>query len=178
MESLAHAKNHTIQGLSRISQFWGFPKAMGALFGALYLSAAPLSLDELVEQVGVTKGAVSTNIRQLERLGLVHKRLELGSRKDFYIAETDFWKIFKGILQERSKSEFDQALHTIAESLEIVDRTALSSPEEQQLARFYQKRLAAMQDFFNSLDRLVAVLLAWEDFKVNALERLLGRKEK
>ena len=67
------------------------------------------------------KGAVSTNVRQLERLGMVHKHIQLGSRKDFYIAETDFWKIAKGILKEREQSEFDAALNTVGESLDMVD---------------------------------------------------------
>ena len=54
---LTAAREEFIQGMSRISHFWGFPKAMGAIYGAIYLSPAPLSLDEIVEQVGVTKGA-------------------------------------------------------------------------------------------------------------------------
>ena len=58
-------QEHFIQGMSRISNFWGFPRAMGAIYGAIYLSPAPVSLDELVEQVGVSKGSVSTNVRQL-----------------------------------------------------------------------------------------------------------------
>ena len=82
-ETLDQARDTLIQGLSRISQFWGFPRGMGAIFGALYLSPLPLSLDELVEQVGITKGAVSTNVRSLERLGMVHPHLEIGERKDF-----------------------------------------------------------------------------------------------
>ena len=80
--TLFAARQHFIQGLSRISQFWGFPKAMGAIFGALYLSPNPLSLDELVEQVEVTKGAVSTNVRALERLGMFHIQIVIGERKD------------------------------------------------------------------------------------------------
>src|SRR5512139_2675922 len=100
-DNLLQAREHFLQGVSRISAFWGFPKAMGAIYGALYLSPQPLSLDELVEQVSVTKGAVSTNVRALERLGMVHRRIQVGERKDYYIAETDFWKIVKGILRER-----------------------------------------------------------------------------
>ncbi len=177
MEKLEQVKNHTIQGLSRISQFWGFPKAMGALFGALYLSSAPLSLDDLVEQVGVTKGAVSVNIRQLERLGLVHKHFELGSRKDYYTAEPDFWKIFKKILQERNKSEFDHALNSVNESLEMLSEAKNLPPEQTETALFYQKRLKTMQDFFHGLDRLVSILLALDEFRTSALERLLGNKK-
>ena len=172
-DNLLQAREHFLQGVSRISEFWGFPKAMGAIFGATYLSPQPLSLDDLVEQVGVTKGAVSTNVRALERLGMVHKRILMGERKDYYVAETDFWKIVKGILREREKSEFDHALRMVGESLEMVEGAEFD-PQEAELRRFYQKRLGAMQSFFRSLDNLVATLLALDEFRAGALEKLLG----
>jgi DNA-binding transcriptional regulator GbsR (MarR family) len=175
-EHLLQAREHFLQGVSRISEFWGFPKAMGAIYGALYLSPQPLSLDELVEQVGVTKGAVSTNVRALERLGMVHRRIQVGERKDYYTAETDFWKIIKSILREREKSEFDLALRMVGESLEMVD-SGQAGAEDAELVRFYQKRLGAMQSFFRSLDNLVAMLLALDEFRAGALEKLLGLRK-
>lgn len=176
-EQLAHARDHFILGLSRISNFWGFPKAMGAIFGALYLSPDPCSLDELVELAGVSKGAVSTNVRALERLGMVHKQMQIGDRKDYYLAETDFWKIVKGILREREKSEFDHALRTVDESLEIVNQPSFNGAQAD-LAQFYGERLRAMQAFFRALDNLVAMFLALDEFRVGALERLLGARGK
>ena len=176
-ETLCDARENFIQGLSRISHFWGFPKAMGAIYGALYLSPLPLSLDEIVEQVGVTKGAVSTNARALERLGMVHKHVRIGERKDYYTAETDFWKIIKNILREREKSEFDHALHTVSESLEMINQKEIQSDEEE-TRRFYEKRMKAMQDFFHSLDNLVATALALDDLRAGALEKLIGLGKK
>ena len=172
---IAEARNHFVQGMSRISNFWGFPRAMGAIYGAIYLSPTPLSLGEIVEQVGVTKGAVSTNVRQLERLGMVHKQLQLGDRKDYYTAETDFWKIIKGILQEREKSEFDLALRTVDESLEMVDK----SEENPELTQFYQERMGAMQTFFKSLDGLVSAVMKFESLvSLSALKNLVEKTAK
>jgi DNA-binding transcriptional regulator GbsR (MarR family) len=171
-EKILEVRQNFIQGLSRISQFWGFPKAMGAIYGALYLSPQPLSLDDLVKQVGVTKGAVSTNVRFLERLGMVHPHIQLGERKDYYQAETDFWKIVKGIIREREKSEFDRALRTVSESLETIE-SGQFDPEDEQLAHFYHKRLSAMQSFFHSLDNLVATVLALDELRLGALDKIL-----
>jgi DNA-binding transcriptional regulator GbsR (MarR family) len=163
------AKQNFIQGMSRISYFWGFPKGMGAIYGALYLSPQPLSLDNLVQEVKLTKGAISTNIRSLERLGLVHKHLKVGDRRDFYSAEIDFWKIIKGILQEREKTEFDHAIRTVSESLDMVQS---SNPQlnDKELAEFYQQRLTALQSFFTTLDNLVAAVLGFEELKSGALD--------
>jgi DNA-binding transcriptional regulator GbsR (MarR family) len=180
--TLESARQTLIEALSRISQFWGYPRAMGAIYGALYLSPSPLSLDELVEQVGVTKGAVSTNVRALERLNMVHRHVRLGERKDYYSAETDFWKIVKGVLKEREQSEFDQALRAVGESLAQVkafQAGGQSEMDQAEMAVFYAERLRAMQSFFNTLDHLVGTVLALEELRLGTLERLLGgmRKE-
>ncbi len=176
-DQLDNARDNFIQGMSRISNFWGFPRAMGAIYGAVYLSPTPLSLDAIVAQVGVTKGAVSTNVRTLERLGMVHKRIQLGDRKDYYIAEVDFWKVIKGVLREREQSEFDLALRTVGDSLEMVG-AAEGDADEQALAAFYQERMQNMQRFFNNLDNIVATLLALDNLRLNSVSKLFGGGEK
>jgi len=171
-EELTKAYHSFIQGISRISNFWGFPKAMGAIYGAIYLSPAPVTLDDLVDQVGVSKGAVSTNVRQLERLGMIHKHLVIGDRKDYYSAEIDFWKIVKGILREREKSEFDNALRSVSESLEMVNTAHDLSPQDAEAALFYQQRMQNMQSFFKTLDNIVATALALEELRLSTIGRL------
>jgi DNA-binding transcriptional regulator GbsR (MarR family) len=176
-DALLQARNHFIQGMSRISHFWGFPKGMGAIYGAIYLSPSPLSLDDLVEQANISKGAVSTNVRMLERLGMVHKHIQIGERRDFYVAETDFWKIVKGILREREKNEFDLALRTVEQSLETVESGPVPT-EKAELAVFYQKRMHTMKSFFHTLDNLVATVLALDELRAGTIEKLFGgRKE-
>ena len=176
---LIAAREEFIQGMRRISHFWGFPKAMGAIYGDIYLSPDPLSLEEIVEQVGVTTGAVSSHVRALERLGMVHKQIRLGDRKDYYEAEDDFWKVIKGVLREREQQEFDLALRTVNHSLVRVDQAAgEGSPEggNPELAAFYKQRMENMQRFFNSLDNIVATLLALDNLRLNSVSKLFGSK--
>ena len=173
--SLAHAHDHFVQGMSRISNFWGFPKAMGAIYGTIYLSPNPLSLDEIVEQVGVSKGAVSTYVRQLERFNMVHQEYQIGDRKDYYTAETDFWKMVRSILQQREQHEFDKALNAVNESIAIADQAGADT----ELTRFYQKRMGAMQAFFGTLDSLFGAVLALESLvSLSALKSLLEKANK
>ncbi|MEK6222446.1 MAG: ArsR family transcriptional regulator [Chloroflexota bacterium] len=176
MANLNTAREHFIQGMSQIGNFWGFPKAMGAIYGAVYLSPNPISLNEIMEHVRVTKGAVSTNIRQLERLGMVHKHIEIGERKDYYIAEIDFWKIVRGILKERDQHEFDKALNAVGESLEM---TTQSEKEDPDLAAFYRERMGGMQTFFKALDNLVAAILTLEGLvSLSALRNMIDKSNK
>src|SRR5919109_2402963 len=119
--TLTKIKEDFTQGLSQISRFWGFPKGMGAIFGVLYLSPTPLSLDEIVQETGLTKGAVSTEIRALARMGLVHRSSRLGDRKDYYEAESDFYTAIKSILKERQNSEFDRAVRSVRDTLATME---------------------------------------------------------
>lgn len=169
---LDSAREHFIQGISRIAHFWGLPKAVGAIYGAIYLSPTPITLDELVEQVSISKGAVSTNVRSLERLRMIHKQFKMGDRKDYYVAETDFWKIIKDILREREKNEFDVALRTVSDSLEIVQKANLKSSE---LADFYQERIKGMKKFFDSLDSIVATIITLDELRAGTIKKLFGK---
>lgn len=161
-----------IESLSRISEFWGYPRVMGALYAALYLSPIPLSLDELIPLAGVTKGAISTNIRALEQLGMVHRHLRSGDRKDYYEADTDFWKIAKTILARRQKPEFDKALSGVTATLEQV-RLGGHPEADAELAHFYESRLEAMEGFFHTLDGIVGTLLQVEKLREDGLKALL-----
>ena len=172
-DELQAAKENFIQGMSRIGSFWGFPKAMGAIYGVIYLSPDLVGLDELVEQAGVSKGAVSTNVRTLERLGMVHKKMKLGDRKDYYIAEADMWKIVRGVLKEREKTEFGLALDTVGESLQMVE--TVTDPIDPELNAFYKERMEGMQSFFNSLDSMVAAFIALDNLRVSALPSLFKK---
>lgn len=146
---------------------------MGAIYGAIYLSPDPVSLDEIVSQVGVTKGAVSTNVRHLERLGMVHKQSVLGDRKDYYSAETDFWKIVGGILKEREKNEFDAALRSVGESIRMISD---SQSDDSELAEFYITRMGTMESFFKTLDSLVAAVTRLEGLiSLSALKNLINK---
>jgi DNA-binding transcriptional regulator GbsR (MarR family) len=175
-QALARAKETFILGMSRISHFWGFPKAMGAIYGAIYLSPQPVSLDDLVVQVNVTKGAVSTNVRALERLGMVYKVDKIGQRKDFYTAETDLWKILKGILREREKNDFDRGLSSIDDSLVLLKDAEMESSQAE-LPSFYLERLWAMRAFFQNLDRLMASILELEQLSQQTFLKISENNE-
>lgn len=172
---LESVRRDFIEGMSRVAAFWGLPKAMGATYGALYLSPEPMSLDDLVEQVGVTKGAVSTNVRHLARLGMVHQHVRLGERRDYYSAEGDFWKIVKGVLREREKAEFDRAIATVSHCLDAVG-AAKPAADAVPLALHYQERLAHMQGFFHSLDSLVATIMRLDDLRHGSMQALFRKR--
>jgi len=169
-ESITQIKQNFVEGLSQVSRFWGFPKGMGAIFAVLYLSPAPLPLDEIVVQTGLTKGAVSTEVRALARLGLVHRSSKLADRKDYYEAETDFYKSIRAILKERQNTEFERAVASVKETLEKLE-AGTSSREER---AFLTERVRALQSFFDAIDSLARAVIKLEKLGFVNVEKILG----
>ncbi len=154
-DDLVEIKQSFVEGLSGISQFWGFPRGMGAIFAVLYLSPGSLSLDDLVEQTHLTKGAISTNVRSLARLGLIHADPHLGDRKDYYLAETNFYRAVRSILKERQNNDFDRAIATVRETLEKLGESP-GEPDPERV--FLVERVQALKDFFDALDALAGAV--------------------
>ncbi len=160
-------RESTMEAMGRITSFWGFSKIMGQMYGLLYLSSKPLTLDEMSESISVSKGNVSINIRALERWNMVKPVWVKGDRKDYYEAETDFWKIVKGVLREREKKEFDQALVSVSSNLKKAEEVHKTLKRAD--TAFAIDRLKKLEDFITTMDKLVGVLMTLEDLKRNFL---------
>ncbi len=169
-ESLAQIKQNFVEGLSHISRYWGFPKGMGAIFAVLYLSPAPLSLDEIVAQTRLTKGAVSTQVRALARMGLVRRSSKLADRKDYYEAETDFYKSIRSILKERQNTEFDRAVASVKETIEKLEAGSSYAEERQ----FLLERARALQEFFDAIDALARAVTKLDGLGMNTVKSILS----
>jgi DNA-binding transcriptional regulator GbsR (MarR family) len=169
---LSQLKQNFTEGLSQISRFWGFPKGMGAIFAVLYISPTPLSLDEIVQQTGLTKGAISTEVRTLARMGLVHRSSRLADRKDYYEAESDFYKSIRSILKERQNSEFDSAIRSVQETLKELESGSVSGDEAE--VQFIHERIKALQEFFNAIDTLSNAVIKLESLGLGNVKKILS----
>jgi len=169
---LPQLKKDFTESLSQISRFWGFPKGMGAIFAVLYLSPAPIPLDDIVKQTGLTKGAVSTEVRTLARMGLVHRSAKLGDRKDYYEAETDFYASIRAILKERQNGEFDRALRSVKDTLTQLESGSVSGDEAD--LNFIRKRVKALQEFFDAIDSLSSAVIKLEKLGISNVTKILN----
>jgi DNA-binding transcriptional regulator GbsR (MarR family) len=140
---------------------------MGQIYALLYLSIEPVSLGEIAEQLCISKGNASLNIRNMERWGLIHPISKRGDRRDYYQAETDFWKIARGILNERDKKEMDHTLNAIASMLNSVN--AVSNDATSSEISFYKERLGHMLDFGNAINHMVQAFLTFDSLRINSL---------
>ncbi|MCS7070181.1 MAG: helix-turn-helix domain-containing protein, partial [Anaerolinea sp.] len=118
-QTLVAAQHSMLDGLGQLAHYFGFSKVMGQIYGALLLSARPLCLDDLVEQLGISKANASMNMRTLENLGMVRQVWVRGSsgRRKFYEAETDFWQIITNVLKGREMRDVERALTVMEENI-------------------------------------------------------------
>lgn len=119
----AHTRSKFIEAGGSTTQSFGLGRLVGQIYALLYLSPAPICLEEIASQLGVSKASISITVRQMERWAAVHKVWVKGDRRDFYEAETDFRKIFRdGFLETLQKK-----LHTAGRHLEQVETHAKQS---------------------------------------------------
>ena len=84
-----------VEAGGRTAQTFGVSRLLGQIYTLLYLKNQPLSLDQLVEELQVSKASVSIACRQLHAFGAIRRIGVRGDRRDFYEAVQDV----RGLLQ-------------------------------------------------------------------------------
>ncbi len=80
---------------------------MAMIHALLLVSHKPLCTDEIMEELGISRGNACMNLKSLQEWGLVTKTCGEGCRKEFYQAEKDMFKVFRQILIHRRKEELE-----------------------------------------------------------------------
>ncbi|MDJ1468894.1 MarR family transcriptional regulator [Cytophagaceae bacterium DM2B3-1] len=104
---LQEAKDKFVQAWGTLGSQWGINRTMTQIHALLLVSAEPLSADDIMEQLQISRGNVNMNVRDLIDWGLVFKVLKPGERKEFFSAEKDIWKVFKQVVKERRRRELE-----------------------------------------------------------------------
>ncbi len=119
---LNEAKNKYIQTWGSLATSWGINKTMAQVHALLLVSTKPLSAEDIMETLQISRGNVNMNVRALIDWGIVQKEFVVGERKEFFVADKDIWELFKQITKERKKREIEPVLRVL-EDLQQVDDT-------------------------------------------------------
>lgn len=76
-----------VEGLADLLASWSLPRATGRVYAALLLSDAPVTLDALQDETGLSKGQTSTSVRELASWGLARTTTRHGGRRLYVEAE-------------------------------------------------------------------------------------------
>ena len=110
---LEEAKKQFIASWGAFGSHWGINRTMAQIHALLLVSADPLSADEIMEELEISRGNANMNIRELINWGLVERQLQPGERKEYFTAEKDIWRVARQIVQERKKRELDPMIRIL-----------------------------------------------------------------
>ncbi|MDX2306481.1 MAG: transcriptional regulator [Microscillaceae bacterium] len=135
--TLEEAKEQFVQTWGTLGTNWGINRTMAQIHALLMISPQPLSTEEIMEQLKISRGNTNMNTRELIAWGLVHKELKPGERKEYFVAEKDIWEVAQCIIRERKRRELDPIRKAI-ENLSHIDGNK-KTPEHQAFLEVVQE---------------------------------------
>lgn len=107
---LNDAKKQFIAAWGSFGSNWGINRTMAQIHALLLVSTTPISADEMMVALNISRGNGNMNIRELINWGLVERVVVSGERKEFFTAEKDIWVVARIIMRERKKRELEPML--------------------------------------------------------------------
>lgn len=109
------AKEKFIQTWGTMATDWGINRTMSQVHALLLISPDPLSTDDVMEQLQISRGNANGNLRDLIGWGLIERVFKTGERKEFFVAEKDIWKVACTVARERKKRELEPLIKSLTE---------------------------------------------------------------
>ena len=142
------AKNKFVQTWGALGSQWGINKTMAQIHALLMVSAEPLSMEEVMEELLISRGNASMNLRALMDWGIVYKEYKSGERKEFFTAEKDLDELAVKIAKERSKREIKPALKVLKDVSSINAATSLET-------KHFVEQTSKLYDFVLKADNMI-----------------------
>lgn len=136
-----------IESMGRQFEEDGAPRIAGRLFGLLMVQEEPSSLDDVAEQLQVSKGSASSNARLLEQLGIAERVTRAGDRRDYYQISPD--------IGERTLDRALQGLQRMLERLRKGESVSALAPSVRQrfagAIAFHERAMAVVADLLGQV---------------------------
>jgi DNA-binding transcriptional regulator GbsR (MarR family) len=144
MTELTPAMQNFILHWGEMGSSWGINRTVAQIYAMLYLSPKPLTADEICEALSLARSTVSTGLRELHGWGVVRILHVFGDRRDHFETMHDIWEMFRVILNERKRREFDP-------TLDVLRKTVSSLSEDNSSDKFAKEKVAEMLDLFETI---------------------------
>ncbi|NMH29629.1 GbsR/MarR family transcriptional regulator [Flavobacterium silvaticum] len=159
---LKPARKKFIQTWGALGSQWGINKTMAQIHALLMVSHEPISMEDIMEELHISRGNASMNLRALMDWGIVYKEYKAGERREFFTAEKDLDELAVKISRERSRREIKPALKVLKEVSVVEGDSAEEKHFSEQTKKLYDFVLKAD----NVLDRIT-------EYKDNWLTQLM-----
>jgi DNA-binding transcriptional regulator GbsR (MarR family) len=128
--------NRLAEQVGGFIEYWGFKKIHGQIWTHLYLSPIPLSAQDLIARLKVSKALISLSMKDLLDYKLVIQTEEsLDKKNKFYLANPEVYDVIRGVLETREthmlarvSGEFKQLKQVCANGAEPVFKGPAPTP--------------------------------------------------
>jgi DNA-binding transcriptional regulator GbsR (MarR family) len=147
------AKKQFLQTWGKLGSEWGINRTMAQVHALLLISPEPLSAEEIMEELNISRGNVNMNVRELIDWDLVNKVLVPGERKEYFTAEKDIWEIAKRVAKERKRREIEPVLKVL-EQLSKVE-----GDKKDKKVKEFADRMHELNNFVTKMDKSVDTMM-------------------
>ncbi|MFN8165280.1 MAG: transcriptional regulator [Bacteroidia bacterium] len=162
------AKSKFIQTWGKLASEWGINRTMAQVHALLLISHKPLSTEEVMEELSISRGNANMNLRELVNWTLIHKELVTGDRKEYFVAEKDIWEIAKRIAVERKKREIEPVVRVIDQLTEVEGDRKKAEIKE------FVSMMEQLGTFVGKMDKSVDLIVrADENWLFNSIFKLV-----
>ncbi|OIJ11886.1 GbsR/MarR family transcriptional regulator [Anaerobacillus arseniciselenatis] len=153
-------KEQFIQSIAKNMNLYGITPSIGRLYGALYFSEDPMTLDDMREALGMSKTSMSTGVRSLQDMKMVEPVFRRGIRKDLYRTEEDWYKSFSALFSRTWKKATETNIEEMEEAKEELEKLYEQTDDTQLKERITEdfQRLDYAKDYYEWLLRFVQVV--------------------
>jgi DNA-binding transcriptional regulator GbsR (MarR family) len=142
------AKTRFIQAWGTLGSSWGINKAMAQIHALLLVATEPLSAEDIMAELQMSRGNVNMNLRALMDWGIVRKEHKVGERREFFSTGKDIWELAKHVSRERRRREVEPILKALEEVQKV------SGDNKKQVAEF-KKVTGDLYDFSTKVDGMI-----------------------
>lgn len=136
----------------RMMSILGMPRSVGEIYGLLYFSDIPLPMEQIVNRLDISLGSASQGLKTLRSLKAVRTTYIPGDRRDHYLAETEFRRLFANFIKEEIMPHMDSAK-------ERIERMESSLPPlSKESEEFYKIRIEKLKRLTRAGGRLLPAL--------------------
>lgn len=130
----------------------GVPNSIGAIYGLLFASPAPLCFADIVQRLGVSKGSVSQGLAYLRQSGAV-KIVEInGDRREFFEPELGLRRLASGLIQEKIQPLAKQTKVAVSRLKQHADDARTDG------GKFQMQRIKQLEIWYRQLGRVLPLL--------------------
>jgi DNA-binding transcriptional regulator GbsR (MarR family) len=123
----------------QLGPYWAVSPMTARVYGYMLSKKDPVTAEQMMEDIVLSRGAVSMACRELMDWGLIESARVEGSRQLAYKPETDLEKVIRSIVRARKRKEWDPMLEKLRE---WIPKLAGEKSEE---ARVFRDRLAQLE---------------------------------